>query len=359
MDATLGQELLMRAVPKILSWYRINRRSVPWRDSPTPYGTWISEIMLQQTRISAAIPYYLRFMAEIPGVAELAAASDERLMKLWEGLGYYSRARNLKKAAVILKERYGGTLPASYEELRALPGIGDYTAGAIASIAFGLPSPAVDGNVLRVIMRYLGEYDDIAKASVKKEVTKMLSALYPTGKDASDLTEGLMEIGEAVCVPNGAPLCGACPLRECCMAHKNGLTDILPIKAQKKARTIEKKAVLLLQCNNKFALRKRPDSGLLAGLWEFPTLPLGEDFSLSDALSELGVTVADAAAVEKATHIFSHVEWHMTGFDITCAEETSAFTWVTKEELIHTYALPSAFRVYRKYILKSEQRSSI
>lgn len=353
MDIGSGQNMLGNAIPHIIGWYRKNRRSVPWRDDPTPYGIWISEIMLQQTRISAVIPYYLRFMSELPDVASLAAVSDERLMKLWEGLGYYSRARNLKKAAITICEKHGGTLPASYEELRALPGIGDYTAGAIASIAFGLPSPAVDGNVLRVIMRYLGEYDDIAKASTKSEITRLLASIYPTGKDASDLTEGIMELGEAVCLPNGAPLCDACPIKDACRARIDALTDELPIKAQKKARTVEKKAVLLLRCKDKFAIRKRPDTGLLAGLWEFPTISLGEDFSLAEALSELGITATDATAATNAIHVFSHVEWHMIGFDIACAEEASAFTWITRDELIDTYALPSAFRAYRSYMLKS------
>lgn len=353
MDIFAGKSSLASAIPRIVDWYRKNRRSVPWRDAPTPYGIWISEIMLQQTRISAVIPYYLRFMSELPDVASLAAVSDERLMKLWEGLGYYSRARNLKKAAVTLTEKHGGMLPASYEELRALPGIGDYTAGAIASIAFGLPSPAVDGNVLRVVMRYLGEYDDIAKASTKAEVTRLLASIYPTGKDASDLTEGIMELGEAVCLPNGAPLCDACPIKDDCRARIDALTDELPIKAQKKARAVEKKAVLLLRCKNKFAIRKRPDTGLLAGLWEFPTVSLDADFSLADVLSELGIAATDATAAMDAVHVFSHVEWHMTGFDITCAKEASAFTWITRNELVDTYALPSAFRAYRSYILES------
>lgn len=354
MDILTGKEAMAAAIPSLIQWYRKNKKSVPWREISTPYGVWISEIMLQQTRISTVIPYYQRFLAEIPDVTALAKISDDRLMKLWEGLGYYSRARNLKRAALAICETHGGALPADYEALRALPGIGDYTAGAIASIAFGLPCPAVDGNVLRVVMRYLGEYDDIAKGSVKAEVTRMLAEIYPTGKDASDLTEGLMEVGEVACLPNGEPLCENCPLQEDCRARREGLTDELPVKAPKKARTVEERAILILRCRDRYALRKRPAKGLLAGMWELPSLPIDGEFSLSEAAGMLGITVLRAEAITEAVHVFSHVEWHMKGFLLDCACEAEGFVWVSREEIRENYAIPAAFRAFRKHILSDE-----
>ena len=198
-------ELLPEAIARLLAWYSASRRLLPWRQDPTPYHTWIAEIMLQQTRIEAVIPYYERFLRELPDVSALAAVSEDRLLKLWEGLGYYSRARNLKKAALLLMERYDGELPASAVELRKLPGIGDYTAGSIASISFGLPEPAVDGNVLRVMTRVLACGDDIAAPATRRAVTELLRAHYPSGDSAALLTEGIMELGETVCLPNGIP----------------------------------------------------------------------------------------------------------------------------------------------------------
>ena len=215
-------ERLPDAVSLIPEWYSAGRRLLPWRQDPTPYHTWIAEIMLQQTRIEAVIPYYERFLRELPDVSALAAVPEDRLLKLWEGLGYYSRARNLKKAALLLMEHYGGELPASAAELRKLPGIGDYTAGSIASISFGLPEPAVDGNVLRVMTRLLACADDIAAPATKRAVTELLRAHYPSGDDAALLTEGIMELGETVCLPNGSPLCERCPLRGLCLAHQEG-----------------------------------------------------------------------------------------------------------------------------------------
>jgi len=237
------QKQLKKLISPLLSWYEKNKRPLPWRNDPTPYHVWISEIMLQQTRIEAVIPYYERFLRELPDIASLAAVPDDRLMKLWEGLGYYSRARNLKKAACALMEKYGGQLPDSAEELRRLSGIGDYTAGAIASISFGKPEPAVDGNVLRVIMRYLGKTDDIALQATKKETAAALRAVYPSGNAASNLTQAIMELGESVCIPNGQPKCECCPLSSLCVAKTENLTDSIPVKSPKKPRKQEPKTV--------------------------------------------------------------------------------------------------------------------
>ena len=342
-------------VDAILDWYRQNRRMLPWREGKDPYRIWISEIMLQQTRIEAVIPYYHRFLAELPTVEALACVEDDRLMKLWEGLGYYSRARNLKKAAITTVKEYGGTLPPDFDALRSLSGIGDYTAGAIASIAFGLPEPAVDGNVLRVVMRYTGREDDIAQGSTKKAVTEWLRRIYPVGEDAGDLTEGLMELGEKICIPTGIPKCDLCPLRDRCASREKELWRVLPKKSPKKERRIEDHTVLLLRCEDKVALRKRPKTGLLAGLWEFPSLtgrPTVE--KIQQELTSAGLAPRSVTPCGEATHIFTHITWKMHGFSIDCATLTEEYSWFTPRELEEEIAVPTAFRFYLRQILSQE-----
>lgn len=344
---------LMKQLPGVLiPWHQANKRDLPWRTDPSPYHTWLSEIMLQQTRIEAVIPYYHRFLAELPTIADLADVSEERLLKLWEGLGYYSRARNLKKAAMAVMEQYGGNLPISFAELRALPGIGDYTAGAIASMAFGQPEPAVDGNVLRVVTRLTGDDGDIAMNATKKRITQLLREVYPVGSDAGDFTEGLMELGETICIPAGAPRCEECPARHLCVAYAQNLTQQLPVKSAKKERKIENKTLLLLHCNGMYGIRKRSDAGLLAGMWEFPwvaepmTDKLKEKIAKTYYLDEAGVI-----PIGSATHIFTHIEWHMDGYVGTCTKPSENLIWVTPDQLIHEIALPTAFRYYKKWIL--------
>ncbi len=332
----------------LLSWYREHARALPWRDKPEPYRVWISEIMLQQTRVEAVKPYFERFMEALPGINDLAAVSEDRLLKLWEGLGYYSRAKNLKKTAELLVEQYGGELPASYEELKKLPGIGSYTAGAIASIAFGIPVPAVDGNVLRVVSRVTGSREDILKQSVKRRMEEELKAVMPE-REASSYNQGLIEIGAIVCVPNGSPLCGQCPLASICVARANGLTGEIPVKTPKKARRTENKTVMLLWQDGRVAIRKRDDTGLLASLYEFPNVEghLGEEI----LLDQLGVDTAKVTPLPAAKHVFSHVEWHMIGYRIELGERPDGdFLWVTGEDLKKTYSLPGAFKTYTKLI---------
>ena len=337
------------AASRICEWYAVSRRMLPWRMDPTPYHTWIAEIMLQQTRIEAVIPYYTRFLEELPDVPSLAAVPEDRLLKLWEGLGYYSRARNLKKAAVLLTEKYGGELPASAEELRKLPGIGDYTAGAIASIAFGLPEPAVDGNVLRVAARLLASPDDIAKVPVRRKTAELLRGAYPTGREAGLLTEGIMELGETVCLPNAVPRCEICPLRSICLAHLAGEELSYPVKSAPGKRRIEQKTVFLLLCEGRFALRKRPEHGLLASLWEFPNAEgqLTEQEAVRQ-VSDWGLQAEGIAFCGEARHIFTHVEWQMTGYLVHCTERADGFQWCSPEEIDSLYSLPTAFRFYRE-----------
>ncbi len=344
-----------KAVERLLAWYGESALPLPWRASRSPYHIWISEIMLQQTRTAAVIPYFERFIAELPTVEALAAVDEARLLKLWEGLGYYSRARNLKKAAEIIVGEHGGSFPQSAEALRKLPGIGDYTAGAIASIAFGEPEPAVDGNVLRVLMRFLNCEDDIMLGATKKKVTAWLRPIYPQGRDAGRLTEALMELGENVCIPNGAPRCLDCPLAELCAGLSEGSMLRLPIKAPKKPRRIEERTILVLHSGDRYALSKRPPKGLLASLWEFPSsegrLTARQALEKARALSACPVSAVDFG---DAVHIFTHIEWHMQGYFIECDALPETLTSATAEEILNIYALPKAFRVFVDAIMKKE-----
>ena len=341
---------LEQIVKPLISWYTEHKRQLPWRNDPTPYHVWISEIMLQQTRIEAVLSYYTRFLEALPTVKALAEVEDDALMKLWQGLGYYSRARNLKKAAMTVMERYQGNLPDSAEALRALPGIGEYTAGAIASISFGKPEPAVDGNVLRVISRMLKSYDDIMLPRVKKDVTELLRRHYPEGEDASLLTEGLMELGETVCIPNGAPRCESCPVKSLCLAQKDGVTEELPIRNVKKEKRSEEKTVILLRSSSgKYAIRKRGKTGLLADMWEFPIFDgFGAEGDVESYLAEKGIRVLSVERLSEARHIFTHVVWEMQGFLALCEGENDAFLFLTKDEILSSYAIPTAYRTYVK-----------
>ena len=344
-DANLIQETAAR----LIDWCAAVRRPLPWRLSPTPYHVWVSEIMLQQTRIEAVIPYYTRFLEALPDIPSLAAVEEDRLLKLWEGLGYYSRARNLQKAAKIVMTDFGGELPREAAKLRTLPGIGDYTAGAIAYIAYGEPEPAVDGNVLRVMTRVLACPDDILQPKTRAGIASLLRGHYPRGERAGLLTEGIMELGETVCLPNAAPKCEACPLNTICRACLRGETDRYPVKSPPRERRIEQRTVLLLCCGEKYAVRKREGKGLLAGLWEFPNLDgaLDEAEAL-DAVRALGGEAVGIEPCGEAKHVFTHVEWHMRGYRIALAEELPGFLWKTPEEIKMNCPIPTALRYYQK-----------
>ena len=348
------KERLTFSYGPLLSWYRANKRALPWRENKDAYRIWISEIMLQQTRVEAVKPYFFRFMEHFPTVEALANAPDEELLKCWEGLGYYSRARNLKKAAIVIMEEHGGQLPASKEELLALPGIGSYTAGAIGSIAYEIPAPAVDGNVLRVLSRVLGSYDDILKQSTKKKMEDLVSQVLKSG-EAGDYNQALIEIGATVCVPNGAPNCDSCPFYTVCAARAKGLMSELPVKTPKKKRRIEEKTVLLLQYGEKIAIRRRKAEGLLASLYEFVNV---EGRLETEGVKELVQEAVSIEPVTDAKHIFSHVEWHMRGYFVTVdavplclnLEGEEPVIFVTWEELKAKYPIPSAFEAYKNYL---------
>ena len=328
----------------LLPWFAENRRELPWRQDREPYHVWLSEIMLQQTRIEAVKGYFARFLAALPDIPSLANAPEELCHKLWEGLGYYSRVRNLRKAAVQIMEQHGGVFPRRYEDIRALAGVGDYTAGAVASICFGLPTPAVDGNVVRVCARLFSDGTD--DSAFRAYLRKKLEEVYPAGS-CGEFTQALMELGETLCVPNGVPRCEVCPAKNLCRSFADNTQMLYPVKKTKKPRRAEEKTVFLLRCGEKIAVRKRADTGLLAGLWEFPNVP--GLCSVEQALRQAEDWGLHPLSPEKTTekvHIFTHVEWKMRGWWISCASENTEFLWITEKTLKDELALPTAFRIF-------------
>lgn len=339
---------LQEIVRPLIEWYQTNKRDLPWRREATPYRVWISEIMLQQTRVEAVKGYFTRFTESLPDVQSLANCPEQQLLKLWEGLGYYNRARNLQKAAQIIVEQYGGQLPADYDALLSLPGIGPYTAGAIASISYGIAQPAVDGNVLRVISRITASHADIADPATRRLVEDALRGVIPE-QDPGTFNQSLMELGATVCVPNGMPDCKSCPVGGVCEGRKQGVALDLPVKTAKKPRRIERRTVLLLVRDQRIALRRRPQKGLLAGLWELPSLSGEVDgVEAVAAVRGWGLEPLRIQPLGDAKHIFTHVEWWMTGLRITVedASPTDSLMWVTPDQLREDYPLPSAFRAY-------------
>ena len=346
-DLWKAKRQIYKKLPGLLiPWYRQNARKLPWRQDKEPYHVWLSEIMLQQTRVEAVKAYYLRFLKTLPTIASLAACDEETLLKLWEGLGYYSRVRNLQKAAVSIEEKHSGQFPARYDDILALPGVGAYTAGAVSSICFEQPIPAVDGNVLRVISRLTEEFTPIDSPQLKKEITERLAAVYPAGA-CGDFTQSLMELGATVCVPNGRPRCGECPVQPLCMACQNGVQEMLPVKKKKAARRVEKKTVFLLRCGDRIAVERRQEQGVLHGLWQFPnTVGHRSDQVIAPVLAQWGIPDFSLERVVARKHIFTHIEWEMMGYYLECTAMPSRFTWVTAAELEARIALPTAFRMF-------------
>ncbi len=329
----------------LLPWYSQNKRELPWRKDKDPYHIWISEIMLQQTRVEAVKGYYARFLEALPTVEALADADDDLLHKLWEGLGYYTRIRNLKKAARCIVEQCDGIFPGEYEKILSLPGIGPYTAGAISSIAFDLPTPAVDGNVLRVISRLTDDSTPIDSSAYKNAVQKALTAVYP--RQAGDFTQALMELGATVCGPNRKPDCENCPCKDICLGFKNHTAESLPVKAPKGKRRIEDKTVFVLNCGELYAVEKRPAKGLLAGLWQFPNI--ADKLEIPEAiawLESIGLSPKNILRQIERTHIFTHIEWHMRGIYITVDKTNDNYTWLTAEQIDKEIGLPTAFRQF-------------
>lgn len=340
-----NEEIYTRLPDVLLPWYEANARRLPWREDQEPYHVWLSEIMLQQTRVEAVKGYYQRFLQALPDIASLANADDELLNKLWEGLGYYSRVRNLKKAAIEIMEKYHGKFPGEHEKVLKLPGIGPYTAGAICSISFSLPTPAVDGNVLRVVSRLTDDDTPIDLPAYQKAVRRSLEAVYP--KDAGAFTQALMELGATVCGPNRKPQCDACPCADFCKAHKANTAEMLPVKLPKKGRRKEDMTVFVLSCQGEYALCKREPKGLLAGLWQFPNVTGKLDTTAAlSAVEEMGLKPQEIKRQVERKHIFTHIEWDMCGVYVEVKEKNDTYRWLSVEEIRSLTALPTAFRQF-------------
>lgn len=344
-------------VQPLLEWYEKNARVLPWREESTPYRVWVSEIMLQQTRVEAVKPFFERFIKRLPNVKALAECPEDELLKLWEGLGYYNRVRNMQKAAIQIMEEYNGELPADYEALLALKGIGNYTAGAIASISFKIPVPAVDGNVLRILTRVTEDDTDIMKSAFRKQMEVQLASLMQDAEkfDAQKsgmFNQALMELGATVCVPNGAPQCEKCPWGEVCQTRRNGRIAEIPVKSKAKERRIEERTVFVIRDGEQVAIRKRPAKGLLAGLYELPnTEGHLEQKAAIEYVKSMGYQPLRIQPLEEAKHIFSHVEWRMKGYAVLIEEpEHKDLLFVEAQDSEKRYAIPAAFAAYAKYM---------
>lgn len=340
----------------ITEWYQKNKRQLPWRDTNNPYDVWLSEIMLQQTRIEAVKPKFLLFKQTLPTIQDLANCEEDALMRLWEGLGYYSRARNLKKCAIALVEQYNAQLPEDYKALLKLPGIGPYTAGAISSIAYGLPAAAVDGNVMRVLARYFEITEDIRSDTLKKEMEQTILECFQedsTPSFVSNFNQGIMELGETICIPNGEAKCSICPLQHTCKAHLHETTDTIPYRSALNQRKIIERTLFIIRDGDQFLIHKRADKGLLAGLYEF----IGVDAHLNkkEVIQEVekhNIHPTHIKRLEDAKHIFTHLEWHMHAYEITVEQiehlQQKDYLLLNKQEL-QTKAIPSAFKKYISY----------
>lgn len=354
VPVVLEHPALYELAEPLVRWFREHKRELPWREHPDAYRVWVSEIMLQQTRVEAVKPYYERFLESLPTVKDLAEAPEDVLLKLWEGLGYYNRIRNMQKAAQQVMVEYGGDFPDTYEEILKLKGIGNYTAGAIGAFAFGIPKPAVDGNVLRVVSRILGSGEDIMKQSVRKKIEEQLEAVIPRDA-AGDFNQGLIELGAIVCIPNGEPRCDRCPAAHLCKAHTLGIETELPVKAKKKGRKIEERTVFIFRDGDTAAIHKRPNKGLLAGLYELPNIEGHLTPEQAVAYSKkIGLAPLHIKRLGEAKHIFSHVEWRMIGYLVrvdelekSCKED---MLFAHPQEVQEKYAIPAAFEKYMSYM---------
>lgn len=341
---------------ELLHWYRNNGRILPWRGKKNAYYTWLSEIMLQQTRVEAVKDYFYRFIDRLPDIASLSQSEEEEVLKLWEGLGYYSRARNLHKGAKLIMERFHGKMPAEYSKIRSLPGIGDYTAAAISSIVFSEKMPAVDGNLLRIFARLNAYEGDI----LSKEAKDLAFRYFQERMDESfpgDFNEALMDLGAMVCVPKGQIQCGSCPLSSFCLGLKEGKQEQYPKKREKKERKKEQYSIFLIRLGEKIVLKKRPKKGILAGLYGFYQLPgfLNKKEALEE-VKKLGFIPLKLRELGSARHIFTHKEWEMLGYEVECGEfplceelreEIELFT---KEEIESNLSIPSAFSYYKNFL---------
>ncbi len=344
---------LERLAEPLLEWFAGHARVLPWREEPTPYRVWVSEIMLQQTRVEAVKPYFERFVQALPDVKALAECPEEQLLKLWEGLGYYNRVRNMQIAAKQIMEEYGGEISSDYERLLKLKGIGHYTAGAVSSIAYGKAVPAVDGNVLRVISRVAADERDIMKQSVRTNMEKQLLDIIPENY-AGAFNQALMELGAMICLPKTTPKCEECPWQHLCLSRKEDKIAQIPVKSKAAKRRLEEKTVFLIRDGEKVVLQKRPSKGLLAGLYEFPNVTgyYTEKMALA-YVKEMGLMPLRIERLAEAVHIFSHVEWHMKGYLIrveAMEKEKESLIFAEAADFLENYPIPSAFGAYTEYL---------
>ena len=355
----------MKKIAKdLLEYYDKHKRDLPWRGKVSAYYTWISEIMLQQTRVEAVKPYFEQFVKELPKVEDLANCEEEKLMKLWQGLGYYSRARNLKKAAQQIVEQYGGDLPQEKQDLLNLAGIGPYTAGAISSIAYGKKETAVDGNVIRVMSRLFAVEGNVLEGKGRQKIDELTYQELPNER-AGDFNQALMDLGATICIPNGAALCSLCPLQTFCQAFREKKVEKYPEKKKKKERRLERKTVLLLEKGNQIALEQRERKGLLGGLWQFPLLEgRASKKEVKEYLRQRNISFQEMEEYEPSIHIFSHVEWHMISYRIKVEEREiseiveggEALYWLSREEILEKYSVPSAFKLYLEYLKETQRK---
>lgn len=336
-----SEEEIRQLQEKLLTWYRQHRRDLPWRREVSAYRTWVSEIMLQQTRVEAVIPYFERFLHVLPTLPQLAIAEDALLHKLWEGLGYYSRVRNMKKCAQVCVACHDGVLPSSYEALCRLPGIGPYTAGAIASIAYHERVAAVDGNVLRVFSRILANREDVAKAVTKQRYQQYVETFLPAAADVGDFNQAIMELGALICSPNKEPSCDRCPIVSLCRAYAQRIEKELPVRGAKKARRIEEHTVLVLFDHDRIALWQRPATGLLAGLYGFA---MSDERWERQQVEAHYPTARRIVELRAHTHVFSHVEWQMNAFLIEYRDPQAHY--YPLNEIEEALAIPTAFRPF-------------
>ena len=339
---------MKNCVTLLLNWYQRNKRSLPWRQDRDPYHVWVSEIMLQQTRIEAVIDYYHRFMERIPTIEALSRISEDELLKLWEGLGYYSRARNLKKAAIKIMNEYGGKFPTTYFQILSLPGIGDYTAGAIASICFNLKEVAIDGNVMRVFARVNYLDIDVSNPKTKKEIGALIQEILPD--NPGDFNQALMELGEIICIPGGIPKCSICPLQKNCLAHQCGKETLIPKKIVKKEKPVEEYTILLIRYHSFFAVKKRTE-GLLKNMWEFPN---EEGFLTKKDISKIVPGSKNIQRGISNTHIFTHKKWKMNSYYLETTIKSDKYDWFSLEEIEKKLAIPTAFQPFLSFLLQKK-----
>lgn len=332
---------------KIVEWYQKNKRDLPWRKDKNPYHIWISEIMLQQTRIEAVIGYYYRFLEKIPDIKTLATIEEKSLLKLWEGLGYYNRARNLKIAAIQIENEYQGKFPTTYEEIMKLKGIGEYTASAISSICYSESQVTIDGNVLRVFTRFYNDQRNIDETRTRKSIREHLQKIIP--EESGDFNQGLMEIGETICIPNGIPKCNICPLKKDCLANQYNTYQDLPIRKKKTVKKQEDYTILIFQNQDKVAIYQRTKESLLNNLWGFPQLEgLFSMEEIKDYLIKQNIKYQCIQEGIQNIHIFTHKKWNMISYTIKLTKENSLsqYKWEKISEIKKRYAIPTAYKPF-------------